>query len=58
MLPGLVPAYFSGDNIISYNIEMYIIVEGYIVRLSRGKKYLRGYLFCLYSIAVRHTFSL
>ena len=24
MLPGLVPAYFSGNNMISYDIEIYI----------------------------------
>jgi len=24
MLPGLVPAHFSGDNVTSYDIEMYI----------------------------------
>jgi len=24
MLPGLVPAYFSGNNMTSYDIEMYI----------------------------------
>jgi len=35
-----------------------IVVEEYIVRLSRGRKYLRGYLFCLYSVVVRHAFSL
>jgi len=34
------------------------IIEGYIVRLSRGRKYLRRYLFCLYSVVVRHAFSL
>ena len=35
MLPGLVPAYFSGDNITSYDIEIYIESVEFQIRAYR-----------------------
>ena len=35
MLPGLVPAYFNGDNVTSYDIKMYIELVEFQIRAYR-----------------------